>query len=73
MWANKIDIPFLLIHGTEDTECPIDQVYEFIAQMDRYGKTYKFIEVDGGSHDNLINEQVNPFEEILNFFENSFS
>ena len=67
IWANKIDIPLLLIHGTEDEECPIDQVYEFITQMDRYGKEYEFIELEGAGHSNNLIDQL---KESLEYFEN---
>jgi len=70
MWANKIDIPLLMIHGKEDVKhCPIDQVYEFMNQMDRYGKEYEFIELEGVGH-NIWTTQINPYEKALEYFEN---
>lgn len=70
MWANKIDIPLLMIHGTDDEECPIDQVYEFITQMDRYGKEYEFAELEGEGH-SLSDKLINPLGESLKYFENN--
>lgn len=70
MWANEIDIPFLMIHGKEDVEhCPIAQVYEFIDQMDRYGKEYEFIELEGVGHQ-IWDHPIKPYDKALEYIEN---
>lgn len=70
MWANEIDIPLLMIHGKEDIEhCPIAQVYEFIDQMDRYGKEYEFIELEGVGHQ-IWDHPIKPYDKALVYFEN---
>ena len=70
MWANEIDIPFLMIHGKEDVEhCPIAQVYEFINQMERYGKEYEFIELEGVGHQ-IWDHPIKPYDKALEYIEN---
>jgi len=69
MWANEVDIPFLMIHGKEDVEhCPIAQVYEFIDQMDRYGKDYEFIELEGVGHQ-IWDHPIKPYDKALEYIE----
>ncbi len=69
MWANEIDIPLLMIHGKEDIEhCPIPQVYEFIDQMDRYGKEYEFIELEGVGHQ-IWDHPIKPYDKALEYIE----
>jgi len=69
MWANEIDIPLLMIHGKEDIEhCPIAQVYEFIDQMDRYGKEYEFIELEGVGHQ-IWDHPIKPYDKALEYIE----
>ncbi len=69
MWANEINIPFLMIHGKEDVEhCPIDQVYEFINQMDRYGNEYEYIELEGVGHQ-IWDDPIKPYDKALEYIE----
>ena len=70
MWANEINIPLLMIHGKEDIEhCPIDQVYEFINQMDKYGKDYEFIELEGVGHD-IWDDPIKPIDKGIEYIGN---
>lgn len=40
--------------------------------MDRYGKEYEFIELEGAGH-NIWANQINPYEKALEYFENSIN
>ena len=49
--AEKINIPILLIHGSDDTSVRVQQSQMMADELKRLSKTYEYIELDGGSHD----------------------
>jgi len=50
-WANDINVPILIQHGDRDVEVDIYEANEMAAELQRYGKTYKYIIYPGRGHD----------------------
>jgi dipeptidyl aminopeptidase/acylaminoacyl peptidase len=49
-FADKVEVPVLLIHGKDDTVVPIDQSREMEAALKRAGKVVELVQVNGGDH-----------------------
>jgi dipeptidyl aminopeptidase/acylaminoacyl peptidase len=49
-YADKVDVPVLLIHGKDDTVVPIDQSREMESALKRGGKPVELLQVNGGDH-----------------------
>jgi dipeptidyl aminopeptidase/acylaminoacyl peptidase len=50
-WANDINVPILLQHGDQDVHVYIDEANKMAAELQKYGKTYKYIVYPGRGHD----------------------
>ena len=50
-WANDINVPILLQHGDQDVHVYIDEANEMAAELQKYGKNYKYIIYPGRGHD----------------------
>ncbi len=48
--AEEIEVPVLLVHGTLDTRVDISQSKNMARQLRRHGKTYQYVEQEGGDH-----------------------
>ncbi len=62
--ASKLTCPLLVIHGSDDTLCPITSARE-IAQAAPVGK---LIEIDGGGHDNLPCDHEQAYRDAVDDF-----
>lgn len=48
--ADRVRIPILLIHGTDDTVVPIDQTRRMLSRLQAAGKDVRFVELRGDDH-----------------------
>ena len=48
--ADRVQIPILLMHGTEDTVVPIDQSRRMLSALRGAGKDVRFVELRGDDH-----------------------
>lgn len=48
--ASAVTAAFLMIHGKNDTTVPIEQSEQMAQAMDKAGKPYQFVRVDGDDH-----------------------
>ncbi len=48
--ADRVTAALLLIHGKNDTTVPIEQSEQMAQAMDKAGKPYQFIRIDGDDH-----------------------
>lgn len=60
--AERIRVPVLLVHGTVDRAVPIEQSETMVKALKRAGKTYRYIEQEGGDH------YLSRYEHRLEFF-----
>ena len=49
-WADKINVPLLILHGEADDRVSVEQARKLGEEMDKYGKVYKLITYPGGDH-----------------------
>jgi dipeptidyl aminopeptidase/acylaminoacyl peptidase len=48
--ADRVTAALLLIHGKEDTTVPIEQSEQMAQAIDKAGKPYQFVRIDGDDH-----------------------
>jgi dipeptidyl aminopeptidase/acylaminoacyl peptidase len=48
--AEKVNVPILLIHGSVDQRVPPEHQKRYRDELDKYNKSYKFVELDGADH-----------------------
>lgn len=68
--AEKVNVPMLLIHGSVDQRVPPAHVRKYMNQLDKYGKPYKYVELDGADHFSstlFYRHQIKLYESIIGF------
>ena len=49
-WADRIQVPVLIMHGAADEDIPLSQSQRMDAELTRLGKTHEFIVFEGEQH-----------------------
>jgi dipeptidyl aminopeptidase/acylaminoacyl peptidase len=71
--AEKVNVPLLIIHGSVDQRVPPDHAKKYRAALDRYGKHYQFVELEGADHfyDTLFYQhQLELYESLIGYLKN---
>ncbi|MCH8099521.1 MAG: S9 family peptidase [Proteobacteria bacterium] len=69
----KINVPVLLIHGDVDQRVPPEHAKKYRKLLDKYNKSYKFLELEGADHFSstlFYRHQIALFETMIDFLEN---
>ena len=70
-YVEGINVPILIIHGSEDRRVPIEQSIELYTALKRMGKKVKFYQYDYNGHSfNQISHADDMLAVSLDFFEN---
>lgn len=48
--AQRIEVPVLLVHGTEDRRVPVQQSRDMAKALASAGRSYRYVEQEGGDH-----------------------
>ena len=48
--AKSVDVPLLVVHGEQDERVPVAESRKFVAQLEKYNKQHKYIELEGANH-----------------------
>jgi dipeptidyl aminopeptidase/acylaminoacyl peptidase len=48
--VEKVNIPVLVIHGDIDVRVPVKHSEEFVAQLEKYNKEHKYVELEDADH-----------------------
>ena len=67
-WADKIDVPTIIIHGAKDERVPVEQARDIAEKLNKYDKTYKYIEYPNADHSRGSHHEASS-KEILDWFE----
>jgi dipeptidyl aminopeptidase/acylaminoacyl peptidase len=68
--AEKVNVPLMLIHGSVDQRVPPAHVRKYMDKLDKYGKPYEYVELDGADHfySTLFYEhQIELYESLIRF------
>lgn len=71
--AKDVNIPLLLIHGSVDQRVPLAHVKKYREELDKYGKTYKYVELEGADHFSntlFYDHQKTLFQSMIDFLKN---
>lgn len=67
-WANEINVPLLLLHGTTDDRVHINHSLELAKKLSVFDKTHELVIYEGGNHA-LLRQWSEVLEKSLNWFE----
>lgn len=48
--VSKVNVPMLIVHGSVDQRVPIAHARRYLDALDRAGKPYRYVELDGADH-----------------------
>ncbi len=68
--VDKVNIPILLIHGSVDSRVLPKQAHMYRKALDKAGKYYKYVELDGADHFSntlFYDHQILLYESIIDF------
>jgi len=71
--VENVNIPMLLIHGDVDQRVPIEHMEVYIPRLERAGKTFEYVELEGADHffNTLFYEhQIELYTEMIDYLEN---
>lgn len=71
--VEKVNVPILLIHGSVDQRVQPVQARIYYKELDKHGKNYKFVELEGADHFSntlFFVHQIELYESIIDFLAN---
>ena len=71
--VEKVNVPILMIHGSVDQRVQPVQARIYYKELDRLGKPYKFVELDGADHFSntlFFEHQIELYQSIIDFLAN---
>lgn len=48
--VEKVNVPMLIVHGDVDQRVPVDHARKYLKELDKHGKSYKYVELEGADH-----------------------
>ena len=48
--VEKVNVPMLIVHGDVDQRVPVDHADRYLKALDKHGKSYKYVELEGADH-----------------------
>lgn len=69
-FANKINIPILLVHGTDDKVVPVKHSREMADELKSYDKDVRYVEIEDANHHLSVQaHRMQTLEEMVSFFD----
>ncbi|WP_019028906.1 alpha/beta hydrolase family protein [Colwellia piezophila] len=69
-FAENINIPILLIHGTEDRVVDVEHSRDMAEELEDYDKEFRYVEIEGANHYLSVQKhRIQTLEEMLTFFD----
>ena len=69
-FAKKINIPILLVHGTDDRVVPVRHSRDMADELEDYDKKVRYVEIENANHHlSVQNHRIQALEEMLVFFD----
>ncbi len=66
-YADRVQVPVLVLVGRNDPRCPIRQVENYLARLRELGKPHESYEFPAGHSSKVVEEQVRQVERQLDF------
>jgi len=71
--VEKVNVPVLLIHGSVDQRVPPAHSRKYRRLLEKYGKDYKYVELDGADHfysTLFFEHQIKLYSSLIDFLKN---
>lgn len=69
-FAKDINIPILLVHGTNDRIVPINHSRDMADELENYDKEVRYVEIEDANHYlSVQSHRMQTLEEMVNFFD----
>ncbi|HLF32447.1 MAG TPA: prolyl oligopeptidase family serine peptidase [Xanthomonadales bacterium] len=68
--VEKVNVPILLVHGNVDQRVPPVHVRKYLAELEKYDKPHKYVELDGADHFSntlFFHHQLTLFQSLVDF------
>jgi dipeptidyl aminopeptidase/acylaminoacyl peptidase len=71
--VSKVNVPILMIHGSVDQRVQPVQARIYLKELEKHGKPYKFVELDGADHFSntwTYDHQMDIYQSMIDFLAN---
>ncbi|RZV38439.1 MAG: S9 family peptidase [Chromatiales bacterium] len=71
--VGDVNVPMLIIHGDVDQRVPPDHAKKYLKALDKVGKPYKYVELEGADHFSstlFYRHQIKLYSSMLDFLQN---
>jgi dipeptidyl aminopeptidase/acylaminoacyl peptidase len=71
--VEKVNVPVLLIHGSDDQQVPPAYARKYRRLLEKYGKNYKYVELEGADHyynTLLLEHKSKLYSSLIDFLRN---
>jgi dipeptidyl aminopeptidase/acylaminoacyl peptidase len=66
-YVDAVAAPVLVVAGANDPRCPIRQIDNYLAELDRLGKPHEVYRFDAGHGSVVVEETIRQVEAALSF------
>lgn len=66
-YADRLQVPVLVVAGRNDPRCPIRQIENYLARLRQLGKAYEYYEFEAGHASMVVDEQIRQLERQIDF------
>ena len=71
--VEKVNVPMLIVHGDVDQRVPVDHANKYLKQLDKHGKEYKYVELEGADHFSntlFYDHKIKLYESMIDYLAN---
>jgi dipeptidyl aminopeptidase/acylaminoacyl peptidase len=71
--VEKVNVPILLVHGDVDQRVPPDHARKYLKLLDKYNKSYKYLELEGADHFSstlFFRHQIELYRTMIDYLNN---
>ena len=71
--VEKVNVPMLIVHGDVDQRVPVDHANKYLKQLDKHGKEYKYVELEGADHFSntlFFDHKIKLYESMIDYLAN---
>jgi len=70
--VEKVNVPILVVHGDLDTTVPVEHSRLFVDELQKHGKQYKYVELEGAGHtfaELFYNHRAEFYGELIDYLD----
>lgn len=71
--VEKVNVPMLIVHGDLDQRVPVDHANKYLKELDKHGKSYKYVELEGADHFSntlFYDHKITFYTALIDYLEN---